>query len=192
MVLFSEQVIKILFGGQYRVAATALSILAFSNLVSATVGNIGSYLQSKEHNKIIFHNTAVTVVFNIGLNIYLIPKYGITGAAIATAISSILAEFFLFIETYRHEKVISLHPKMVKTVISGLTSITVIYITVDKLFVATPYWVLPPAAALFFALHFLIFLKIGGLTEYDKDIVLTLGRKFGVEKEVKKTLNTLT
>jgi O-antigen/teichoic acid export membrane protein len=191
MVLFSEQAIKILFGAQYRVAATALSILAFSNLVSATVGNIGSYLQSKGHNKIIFYNTAITVVFNIGLNIYLIPKFGITGAAIATGVSSILAELFLFIETYRHEKVISLHPKMIKTIISGLTSIAVIYFIIEKLFVITPYWVLPPAAVLFFTLHFLIFLKTGGLTEYDKEIVLTLARKFRVERELKKALKIL-
>ena len=192
MVFFSEHVIQILFGSQYSVAATALGILAFSNLISATVGNVGSYLQSKGHTKIIFYNTLVTVVFNVALNIYLIPKYGITGAAIATAISSILAEMLLFVETYRYENVISLHPKMLKTVISGVISISAIYLIVDNLFAATPYWALIPAAGVFFLLHLLIFLKIGGLTDYDRDIILTVARKADMEEQVKKILAKLT
>jgi O-antigen/teichoic acid export membrane protein len=192
MVLFSEQVIQILFGSQYSVAATALAILAFSNLISATVGNVGSYLQSKGHTKIIFYNTLVTVVFNIVLNIYLIPKYGITGAAIATATSAILAEVLLFVETYRYEDVISLHPKMLKTVISGLISITLIYFVVDNIFKVTPYWALVPAAGVFFLLHLLIFLKIGGLTNYDREIILTMARKVEKEELAKRFLARLT
>jgi O-antigen/teichoic acid export membrane protein len=126
------------------------------------------------------------------LNIYLIPKYGITGAAIATATSAILAEVLLFVETYRYEDVISLHPKMLKTVVSGLVSITAVYLLVDNLFTATPYWALIPAGGLFFVTHLLIFLKIGGLTNYDREIILTLARKADMEEKVKTLLARLT
>jgi hypothetical protein len=88
--------------------------------------------------------------------------------------------------------VISLHPKMAKTVFSGLTAITMIYLIVDNLFQITPFWALIPAGALFFTLHVLIFLGIGGLTEYDREIILTLARKAGIEKTVEKILKLLT
>jgi O-antigen/teichoic acid export membrane protein len=192
MVLFSDQVIRLLFGSQYSVAATALAILAFSNLVSASVGRVGSYLKSKGHTRIILYNTLVTVVVNLALNIYLIPKYGITGAAIATATSAILGELLIFAETYRYEDVISLHPKMLRTLISGAVSITATYLIVDSIFQVTPFWALIPAGILFFTLHILIFLKIGGLNNYDREIILTLGRKAGIEEEVKRALNLPT
>mgnify|MGYP002762402811 FL=1 len=192
MAFFSRETIQILFGDAYLKGSLALSILAFSNLISASVGRLNSYLKSKGYTKLIFYNTILTVSLNLILNIYLIPKYGITGAAISTLISTILAEALIFLETYRFENVVSLHPKMAKTIFSGLTAITMIYLIVDNLFQITPFWVLIPAGILFFSLHLLIFFKIGGLTEYDREIILTLARKAGLEEKVEKILKLLT
>ena len=192
MALFPEQSIQIIFGKEYATAATVLAILAFSNLISAMVGKVNSFLQTKEHTKIFMYNTAVVLILNIILNIYLIPKIGINGAAIATAASGILGELLLLIEAYRYEKVISLHKNMVKTLISGFIAISAVYILTNQVFNPTPYWILPFAAIIFGTLYTITFLKIGGLTEYDKEIILTIARKTKREKQVRKILEKLT
>jgi hypothetical protein len=41
-------------------------------------------------------------------------------------------------------------------------------------------------------MHLLIFLKIGGLTDYDREIILTLARKIDSEETAEKILEKLT
>lgn len=192
MALFPRQSIQLIFGKQYTTAATALAILAFSNLVSAMVGQVNSFLKSRDHTKIFLYNTAFVVILNILLNIYLIPRHGINGAAIATAVSGIVGELLLFLETYRYEKIISLHKNMTKTLISGTIAITTTYLGLELLFTTTPYLALIPAAAIFLTLHTLIFLKIGGLTEYDKEIIITISDKAGLDEETRRILEKLS
>jgi O-antigen/teichoic acid export membrane protein len=192
MILFPEQSIEIIFGKEYTSAATALAILVFSKLVSATVGNVNSFLKSKDYTKVFLYNTVFVVVVNVLLNIYLIPKLGINGAAIATAVSGIIGELLLFLETYRFEKVISLHRNMIKTLMSGTIAITATYLGLNLIFNTVPYLALIPAAGVFLTLHIIIFLKIGGLTEYDKEIIITIGNKAGLDKETRKILRTLS
>lgn len=192
MALFAEEVLMLLFGNEYTVAATALSILAFSNLIGASVGRLGSYLKSKGYTKIIFYNTIIIVTVNLALNIALIPKYGIVGAAIGTGISAVLGELLLLVETYRFEGITSFHRNMIKSIISGIIAISVTYLGVKSVFTATPTWALLPAGIIFGTLYLLLFFKIGGLTDYDKDIIISLGRKAKLEDETRKTLEKLT
>ena len=66
---------------------SSLLILAFGYVVNAGVGNVGFLLQltdnQKVYNKIVF----LALVLNIGLNLFLIPDYGILGASLASAIT---------------------------------------------------------------------------------------------------------
>lgn len=192
MTFFSEEVLLILFGNEYTTAATALAILTFGNLIDTSIGTVGDILKSKGHTKPIFYNTVLAVILNLGLNIYLIPKLGIEGAAIATASTTIFTSILLFLEVYRYEKIITVHRNMLKSIFSGLISLTVVYLAIKTLFTVTPYWILFPAGLIFGALYLTTFAKIGGLTEHDKAIIKTLGRKIGHEEKAKKMLETLT
>jgi O-antigen/teichoic acid export membrane protein len=51
------------------------------------------YLEVENLNKIILSNTIYGAVSNIALNIYLIPKWGIVGASVATLISYFIMLF---------------------------------------------------------------------------------------------------
>ena len=129
---------------------------------------------------------------NIALNILLIPLLGIIGAAIATASSTILMNILFLGESWRYEKIQPFSTDMLKTVLAGLLSLGIVYLIFEQIFTATPYWALIPAGILFFATYTLIFGKIGGLTEYDREIIITTGRKIGFEKETKKILEKIS
>lgn len=57
-----------------------------------------------------FYKTLVSLILNIILNILLIPKYGINGAAIATLITQFIALFLIdfFIKEYQEQAIIQL------------------------------------------------------------------------------------
>lgn len=192
MTLFAPELLILLFGEQYAIAGLTLSILALGNLVNASIGHLSDAIQSLGHTKIIFYNTMINLVANVALNIILIPKLGIVGAAIATASSTIIMSIILAAEVYSYEKIHAFSRNMLKTVFAGITSLGIVYITFKQIFTATPIWALIPAGLIFFTTHTLIFLKIGGLKEYDEEIILTAGEKIGYKEEVRKLLEKLT
>lgn len=192
MTLYAEELLTLLFGSEYATAGLALSIVAFGTMFSSALGKIGDILKSAGKTKIIFYNTTINMVLNIGLNILLIPIYGIVGAAIATAGSTVIMNIILALEAWKYEKVQPLSKNMLKTIFSGLTAITITYILFKQVFPITPLWAMIPAGITFLGLYTVIFGKIGGLKEYDKEIIITTGRKIGFEEETQKIINLLT
>jgi hypothetical protein len=93
---------------------------------------------------------------------------------------------------WRYEKIISLHKNMLKTLFAALTSLIIVYLLIENIFQTTPLWALFPAGAAFYIIYILIFLKTGGLEEYDKEILITAGRKLGQESLTEKLLKILT
>lgn len=192
MTLYSEELLSILFGSQYATAGLALSILAFGNMFSSALGSIGDVVKSAGKTKVLFYNTFINLLLNVLLNILLIPLYGIVGAAMATAGSTVAMNLLLTAEVWRYEKIHAFSKNMLKTMLAGIVSLTMVYILFKQIFTITPLWAMIPAGALFFTLYTLMFLKTGGLKQYDEEIIATLGRKIGFENEVKKTLDLMT
>lgn len=76
-----------LFGSEFLAAAPALVILSIGQFISSISGSVGNLLKMT-NNQIVFQYVMIAAaIINIGLNFILIPKYGITGAAIASATS---------------------------------------------------------------------------------------------------------
>ena len=65
----------------------ALRILALGQLVSICVGHSGQLLVMSGHTKLTLANNASAAILNVIINAFLIPKYGIVGAAAATTIA---------------------------------------------------------------------------------------------------------
>lgn len=95
--IFSYPIIKILFGLQYIGAISTLQIYVWAAIAVFLGAAVSQYLLIKKLTKILFYNTLLGSVVNVILNIILIPKMGITGAAIATLIAYTLATFGVFI-----------------------------------------------------------------------------------------------
>ena len=65
----------------------ALIILALGILINSAFGPEGMTLEAFGNTKLVMVNSLIAVIINIGLGFLLVPKYGIVGAAIATAIT---------------------------------------------------------------------------------------------------------
>jgi len=64
------------------------------------------YLISENLTKLSFYRTLIGMIINVLLNIFLIPRYGINGAAFATLVSYTLATFSIGISKSTYKQMI--------------------------------------------------------------------------------------
>jgi O-antigen/teichoic acid export membrane protein len=90
---FSEYIITIIFGIKYLPSASVLTIYIWAG-VPVFLGVASSqYLINENLTKLAFYRTFIGMIINVILNIFLIPVYGINGAALATLVSYALSVF---------------------------------------------------------------------------------------------------
>ena len=76
-----------LFGEEFKIAVVTLFIVNSAFLVNALCGSVGYMLNMTDNQHQFMKILLIGLVLNIVLNVFLIPIYGINGAAIATLIS---------------------------------------------------------------------------------------------------------
>lgn len=99
--LFSRDVVRTFFGLEYLPAASVLTILVFGLFLRVVVGLNGDTVQAIDRTKIELTSASMGLVANFFLNLILIPRYGINGAAIATVVGFFIYNFFEVAAIYR-------------------------------------------------------------------------------------------
>lgn len=89
--IFNDQLINILFGKQFESSSTVLLIHIWACVFVFIGVAFSKYLVNEGLTRIQFIRTFFGLIINILLNLLLIPKYGILGAAYALLISQIFA-----------------------------------------------------------------------------------------------------
>jgi len=89
----SDWVVNLLYGAQYNQAGSVLMIHIWAGIAVAfgIVWSKWLLIENRQKMVIVFH--LLSMVLNIFLNLYFIPKIGILGAGIATALASLIAQF---------------------------------------------------------------------------------------------------
>jgi hypothetical protein len=88
------------FGSGFDDGATALAILSMAMLVNLGTGNVTVVLLMGGKSSWNLLNTAVALILNVGLNLVLIPRFGMEGAAIAWAVSIIVDNLMALTEVW--------------------------------------------------------------------------------------------
>lgn len=91
-----------LFGDEFTVAEHVLLLLLVAHLLRSCLGGTGFVLVVTGHQKIESFNAILGAVLNVVLNLWLIPDYGILGAAIATSFAHLLLNLLRVIQIYRY------------------------------------------------------------------------------------------
>jgi len=97
MWLYPEVILEF-FGTEYVAGVVALKLLAAGSFAHASAGACGYILAMGEYERLQLVNNIVLAGSNVVLNLVLIPRYGITGAALATAISTVLVNLVVLAE----------------------------------------------------------------------------------------------
>jgi O-antigen/teichoic acid export membrane protein len=86
MFLFPEWLMSF-FGEEFRVASTALVILALGQFVNIATGSVGYLLSMTGLERKVRDNAFLSALIGVTLGFLLIPSYGLLGASIATAVA---------------------------------------------------------------------------------------------------------
>ena len=97
VITFASPLIYKLFKPEYAYAARVLSVHIWSGVFVFLGAASGQYLIAENLNKLTFIRTGFGAIVNIGLNLILIPKMGMMGAAIATLVAYASATFFILV-----------------------------------------------------------------------------------------------
>ncbi|MDA8760476.1 flippase [Amylibacter sp.] len=94
-ILLSGTVIPIIFGTQYARSAEVITVLCWCTIFAShgSIAAIWQIAEDKQKYRLIIQ--FISLILNIILNIILIPKFGIFGAAYATVISLLTITWFL-------------------------------------------------------------------------------------------------
>lgn len=82
--VFSEEILGLLFGPEYVAASVVLLVLVAGKVPEAVQIIVGRVLLGIDRPDLVARATVVSTVLNVTLNVALIPRYGLIGAAMAT------------------------------------------------------------------------------------------------------------
>lgn len=99
LVVFPHQLLTY-FGKGYAAAAAVTVILAFGQLVSAAAGPCGTVLNMSGRVGLNMVDNVAVLVLNVVLNLVLIPRYGIVGAAVAWSASLVAVNIAKVLQAY--------------------------------------------------------------------------------------------
>jgi O-antigen/teichoic acid export membrane protein len=138
LLISPSQVISGFYGNQFSDGVSIIIILTLGQLVNLITGSVGPLIIMTGNQKFLFRLSTIILASDIILNIILIPKIGIAGAAISTSISLSIQ---YFIEVLWVKKNLNLWPYD-KKYLKGITSliITMIVAAMMKYFIHLPTW----------------------------------------------------
>lgn len=95
MTVLSKTIIKVLYGNAYISASPILKIVVWYTIFAYIGGVRGIWMLAEEKQKYVVWISLCAAMGNVVLNTFFIPSIGISGAAIASLLSQILANIIL-------------------------------------------------------------------------------------------------
>jgi len=189
-VLFSREILVVMFGSLYAQGAAALSVLAVGIFMVSFVGPVRSILESIKRTKLIFFNTILCGLLNIGLNLWLIPLFGASGAATVGAALATSMSFFLWNLLALGEVFIltKLHPyskSYLAPTIAACIAIALFYFVkqvapnIGEFSFPLDFALLVFFGCTFLAVYALLFIVFRGLQSEDLDVLKAIEAKTG-------------
>jgi O-antigen/teichoic acid export membrane protein len=166
-----------LFGEKFEGGALCLVILAIGQIVNAGTGSANNILLLAGHTRLVMWNTLLAGILQIALNLILIPRYGIVGAAVAAAASLVLVNIVRIVEGFRLLGIQPYEWNVWKPVAAGIGTSVVVVLLKEGLPVRNLFLLVCVVAASYFALLFAL-----GLGE--EDIVVLRGVRQRIQRMV--------
>ncbi len=103
---FAPELMRI-FGPEFEAGAAVLVVAAVAQLINVGVGSVGSILLMSGHQRFEIRAVAATAAVTLTLNLLMIPRFGILGAAGAIAAGVVFSNF---LRLYMVHRVLGLTP----------------------------------------------------------------------------------
>ncbi len=137
--LVARGVIELVFGAEYRSAATPLAILIASTpfMLYKDVAMVAMIVSGREHA--VLRMTAIAVVFNLIANLLIIPRYGMVGAACTTLATEVLRAMLAAAFVRRDGFALLAPRRVLRSALAGVSMALVLVLSgVEQVWFAVP------------------------------------------------------
>ncbi|MBI4949064.1 MAG: flippase [Deltaproteobacteria bacterium] len=177
LMFFPEIIITTLFGARYIEGAMCLRIIVLGYLSSLILGINNVALTASGKTMVQMWLSVATIGLNFVLNIFLIPRYGSNGAALATALSFTAFNVLVSLVLYRHAKVQPFSANYFKAIAAAFISLGLFYLLLGYLSAGLR---LIPFFLVFYSISYMAFMILfSGINKYDLIMLDILERKSG-------------
>jgi O-antigen/teichoic acid export membrane protein len=184
LLFFPGAVIRLVFNDSFLEATLALRILGAAYFVSACIGNYTAILYATGGQRLDLAVKTAGTVTSLGLNLVLIPTYGLTGAAVAHAISLLTMELLGAALAVRGQKLL---PRAWQPLKVMLFSAVVFILEVIAVGLLVPDFGQQardvPLIALLVVINYAIGMRFVPLDEHEREILARARARIGGERE---------
>ena len=178
IIIFPGAFLNILFGQEFLGATNALRFLVIGFFFLSLFSISNQLLEMSGRSKTIFINYFIVSTLNVVLNIILIPKYGLTGAAFATMTSTLLLSLIFGVQSYKYLSILPLRRKMLNGIIAVLiSSLALIYL---KSLIVINSISLIILTVSFFVLYILLIFVLKGFDKHDISVIKSFKNKISL------------
>ncbi len=89
LIIYGDHLLGI-FGSEFPIAHSALALLVIGQLVNIACGSVGNVLVMTANERYVMVTQVLATILNVCLSVYLIPKHGFIGTAIAVSLTTVL------------------------------------------------------------------------------------------------------
>lgn len=156
--IFANEIIMIVFGQKFDLSIVALQTLIWVVPLIFITPLFGNILNAVNKQRLVTIIAAGNALFNVALNLVLIPKYSFVGASVATVLTELLGFILMFYYISKYHFKISVKSYLLLPLLSGVMLFALIYI------IKTFNWIIAGIIGVFIYIMLLYALKI-----IDKD-----------------------
>ena len=139
-VLYSSDIIHLIYGHEYDAASSALSILIWTVCLLFISGAANTLLNASHKEMTVTKIYAIAAVFNIVLNFFMIPYFSYNGAAITTVLSDVLIVIIQCYVIYKlgHKPNKKLYSDLIKIIMGSIILGIALYFLHLNMWIALP------------------------------------------------------
>lgn len=179
IILFNNSILN-LFGKEFTQGGICLVILCLAHLINANTGLCDLVMMVSNRPRINLLNAIVLLVLQAGLDIWLIPEFGILGAAIGASVSLVTLGLIRLLQSFFILKMNPFHISQNKPILAGLiaAAITLLARQLYQPFATASFlWI---GNLILYVATYLVTLKLLGLEEEDRELLNRVFKRKGV------------
>jgi len=177
--VFPETSLWLVFGSKYLTASLTLQILAIGFMFHSALGPNGLTLTVIGNTGFLTVSNVLAVMSDFLLNILLIPRWGIEGAAVATATAYLVANIAKSCKLYSETGIHPFSRAYTKSLILGAGLIAFLKVLVVMLKMDN-VWGMVVLLGISAGLYAILLLVFRVIEKEDLNLILAVERKFGV------------
>jgi len=178
MALFAADLLALIYRPAYGDAGLVLIILIIGFAIKNVLQTHGPILEALGKSRLAAINTTAAATVNVVVNLALIPKYGIEGAALATTLSFIVLGALPTIEVWYYTGVTSISRRVIKPIILALPLIAIAVPTFEM--VSRTLILVVAASAGFALFYFVTIIVVLGFTREDVMVIRSIEDKYDI------------